>query len=43
MEAKTEFVKNNPVTIKLILKALLRAQSYYKTALKEYLLRWTID
>ena len=30
MEAKTEFVKNNPVTIKLILKALLRAQSYYE-------------
>ena len=30
MEAKTEFVKNNPITIKLILKALLRAQSYYE-------------
>lgn len=31
MEATTEFVKKNPVTIKLILKALLRAQSYYET------------
>ena len=30
MEAQTEFVKKNPVTIKLILKALLRAQSYYE-------------
>ena len=30
MESKTEFVKNNPITIKLILKALLRAQSYYE-------------
>ena len=35
MEAKTEFVKNNPVTIKLILKALLRAQSYYETHKEE--------
>ena len=31
MEAKTEFVKDNPITIKLILKALLRAQAYYET------------
>ena len=31
MEAKTDFVKNNPITIKLILKALLRAQSYYES------------
>lgn len=29
--ATTDFVKKNPVTIKLILKALLRAQSYYET------------
>ncbi len=31
MEAKTEFVKKNPVTIKLILKALIRAQCYYES------------
>lgn len=31
MEAQTEFVKKNPITIKLILKALLRAQSYYES------------
>ncbi|MBQ7263998.1 MAG: ABC transporter substrate-binding protein [Synergistaceae bacterium] len=31
MEATTEFVRNNPITIKLILKALLRAQSYYES------------
>lgn len=30
MEASTDFVKKNPTTIKLILKALLRAQSYYE-------------
>ena len=35
MEAKTEFIKNNPITIKLILKALLRAQSYYETHKEE--------
>lgn len=35
MEAKTEFVKNNPITIKLILKALLRAQSYYESHKEE--------
>lgn len=31
MEAKSDFVKENPITIKLILKALLRAQSYYES------------
>lgn len=30
MEASSDFVKNNPVTIKLICKALLRAQAYYE-------------
>jgi NitT/TauT family transport system substrate-binding protein len=30
MEASSEFVKNNPVTVKLVLKVLLRAQSYYE-------------
>jgi NitT/TauT family transport system substrate-binding protein len=30
MEASTEFVKNNPTAIKLILKVLLRAQAYYE-------------
>lgn len=30
MEASTEFVKKNPTTIKLILKALIRAQCYYE-------------
>jgi NitT/TauT family transport system substrate-binding protein len=30
MEASTEFVKNNPIAIKLILKVLLRAQAYYE-------------
>lgn len=30
MEATTEFVKKNPITIKLILKALIRAQAYYE-------------
>ena len=31
MEASTEFVKNNPNTIKAILRALLRAQSYFES------------
>ena len=35
MEAKTEFVKKNPITIKLILKTLLRAQSYYESHKEE--------
>lgn len=35
MEAKTEFVKKNPITIKLILKTLLRAQSYYEAHKEE--------
>ena len=30
MECSTEFLENNPVTIKLIQKVLLRAQSYYE-------------
>ena len=30
MEASSEFVKKNPTTIKLILKALIRAQCYYE-------------
>ena len=30
MEASTDFVKKNPITIKLILKALIRAQCYYE-------------
>ena len=30
MEALTEFVENNPVTLKCIMKALLRAQAYYE-------------
>ena len=30
MEASTEFVKNNPNTIKAILRSLLRAQCYYE-------------
>ena len=39
MEAKTDFVKKNPITIKLILKALLRAQSYYE-AHKDEAAQW---
>lgn len=39
MECQTEFLKNNPTTIKCILKALLRAQSYYE-ANKEEALAW---
>lgn len=39
MEAKTDFVKKNPITIKLILKALLRAQSYYE-AHKDEAAKW---
>lgn len=35
MEARTEFVKKNPITIKLIIKALLRAQSYYESHKEE--------
>ena len=35
MESSTEFVKNNPVTIKLILKVLIRAQSYYEANMDE--------
>ena len=35
MEAPTEFVKNNPITIKYILKALIRAQSYYEANKEE--------
>lgn len=31
MECQTEFLKNNPVTIKRVLKALLRAQCYYES------------
>ena len=31
MEARTEFVKKNPIALKLAMKALLRAQSYYET------------
>lgn len=30
MECSTDFLKNNPVTVKLICKALLRAQAYYE-------------
>jgi len=35
MEAPTEFVKNNPITIKCILKALIRAQAYYEANKEE--------
>jgi len=35
MEAPTEFVKNNPITIKYILKALIRAQAYYEANKEE--------
>ena len=35
MEATTEFVKNNPNTIKAILRALLRAQCYYEANKEE--------
>lgn len=31
MEATTKFVKDNPITVKHLLKALLRAQSYYES------------
>lgn len=31
MEAQTEYVKKNPETIKAVLRALLRAQSYYES------------
>lgn len=30
MEARTDFVKKNPIALKLAMKALLRAQSYYE-------------
>jgi len=35
MEAPTEFVKNNPITIKYILKALIRAQEYFESNKEE--------
>lgn len=35
MEAKTEYVENNPITIKCIIKALLRAQCYYENNKEE--------
>ena len=35
MEAPTEFVNNNPITIKCILKALMRAQAYYEANKEE--------
>lgn len=35
MEAPTEFVENNPITIKCILKALIRAQAYYEANKEE--------
>lgn len=35
MECPTEFLENNPITIKLALKALLRAQSYYEANKEE--------
>lgn len=35
MEAPTEFVKNNPITIKYILKALIRAQEYFEANKEE--------
>lgn len=31
MEAKTDFVKNNPNTVKAILRSLIRAQEYYES------------
>lgn len=35
MEAQTSFVENNPITIKCILRALLRAQCYYESHKEE--------
>ena len=35
MEARDEFVKNNPVAIKLLLKCLIRAQAYYESHKEE--------
>lgn len=35
MESQTEFVENNPNTIKAIIKVLLRAQSYYEANKEE--------
>lgn len=35
MESSTEFLENNPITIKLTLKALIRAQCYYEAHKEE--------
>ena len=35
MECPTEFIQNNPITIKCILKALIRAQAYYEANKEE--------
>ena len=35
MECSTEFLNNNPITLKLICKALLRAQAYYESNKEE--------
>ena len=35
MECPTEFIKKNPITIKCILKALIRAQAYYEANKEE--------
>lgn len=35
MEAQTKFIEENPITIKCIIKALLRAQSYYESNKEE--------
>lgn len=35
MECPTEFIENNPITVKCILKALIRAQAYYEANKEE--------
>lgn len=35
MNMRTEFVKNNPITVKLLLKALIRAQAYFESHVDE--------
>ena len=35
MNMRTEFVKKNPITVKLMLKALIRAQAYFEANVDE--------
>ena len=42
METRSDFIENNPTTVKLLLKALLRAQCYYESH-KEEVVGWMAE